>query len=51
MEQAKLAHMDPLKSSKNQELVANESSTKAPKGKGNKKHKDPKKHDKGDDSP
>ena len=50
-EQAKLAHMGQLKSSKYQALVANDSSPKAPKGKGNKQHKDPKQHDKGDDSP
>ena len=43
--------MDQLKPSKNQVLVANDSSPKAPKGKGNKQHKDPKQHEKGDDSP
>ena len=32
-------------------LVENESSPKAPKENGNKQHKDPKKHDKDDDSP
>ena len=40
--------MKPLK---HQALVANDSSPKDPKGKGSKKHKDPKKHEKGDDSP
>ena len=40
-----------MKLSKYQELVANDSSPKAPRGKGNKQHKDPKKHEKGDESP
>ena len=48
-EQEKLAHMGQLKPSNHQALVANDSSPKAPKG--NKQHKDPKQHDKGDDSP
>ena len=43
-EQENLAHMGQLKPSKHQALVANDSSPKAPKGKGNKQHKDPKKH-------
>ena len=43
--------MVQLKPSKYQALVANDSSAKAPKGKGKKQHKDPKKCDKGDDSP
>ena len=50
-EQAKLAHMGQLKPSKYQALVANYSSPKAPKGKGKKQHKNPKKHEKCDDSP
>lgn len=47
-EQAKLAHMGQLKPSKHQAVVANESTPKASKGK--KQHKDPKQHEKGDDS-
>ena len=43
--------MGQLKPSKYQVLVTNDSSPKAMKGKGNKQYKDPKKHDKGDDSP
>ena len=31
--------------------ITREQAKLAPKGKGNKQHKDPKKHDKGDDSP
>ena len=45
-EQEKLAHMGQLKHSKYQALVTNDSSPKAPKGKGNKQHKDPNQHEK-----
>lgn len=40
-----------MKPSKHQALVANDSSPKASKGKGNKQHKDPKQHEKGDECP
>ena len=43
--------MGQLNPSKYQVLVANDSFLKAPKGKGNKQHKDPKQHEKCDDSP
>ena len=43
--------MGQLKPLKHQALVANDSSQKSPKGKGNKQHKYPKQHEKGDDSP
>ena len=42
--------MDQLKPSKYQAFFTNDSSPKAPKGKGNKQHKDLKQHDKDDES-